>query len=44
MIEDACGAGHEEAGQRAIASMRYMGDAVFTTVHEVTTTLLPRYS
>lgn len=39
VIEDACGAGHEEAGQRAIASLRYMGDAVFTTVHEVTTLL-----
>lgn len=42
VIEDACGAGHEEAGQRAIASMRYMGDAVFTTVHEVTTTVQAR--
>ena len=36
VIEDACGAGHEEAGQRAIESMRYMGDALFTTVDEIT--------
>jgi nicotinamidase-related amidase len=39
VVEDACGAGHEEAGQRALASLRYMGDAVFTTVREVTATL-----
>lgn len=44
VVEDACGAGHDEAGQRALASLRYMGDAVFTTVQEVTTTLraMPR--
>lgn len=36
VIEDACGAAHAEAGQRAIESMRYMGDALFTTVAEIT--------
>jgi nicotinamidase-related amidase len=34
LIEDACGAGHPEAGERAIASMRFMGDALFTTIAE----------
>lgn len=42
VVEDACGAGHEEAGQRAIASLRYMGDALFTTVAEVTSLLRAR--
>jgi len=39
VVEDACGAGHDEAGDRAIASLRYMGDAMFTTVDEVATLL-----
>ena len=34
LITDACGAGHEEAGQRALASLKFMGDAFFTTVAE----------
>lgn len=42
VVEDACAAGHEEAGQRAIASLRYMGDALFTTVAEVTSVLRAR--
>jgi biuret amidohydrolase len=42
VVEDACGSGHEEAGQRAIASLRYMGDALFTTVAEVTAVLRAR--
>lgn len=37
VVEDACGAGHEEAGTRAFASLRYMGDAIVTNVAEVTT-------
>lgn len=41
LIEDACGAGHPEAGERAIASLRFMGDALFTTIAE-TTELLRR--
>jgi len=41
LIEDACGAGDAEAGERAIASMRFMGDALFTTIAE-TTALLRR--
>jgi biuret amidohydrolase len=39
VVEDACGAGDEEAGRRALASMRYMGDALFTSVDEVMTLL-----
>ena len=39
VIEDACGAGHAEAGERAIASMRFMGDALFTTIAETTALL-----
>ncbi|MEO0375133.1 MAG: cysteine hydrolase [Cyanobacteria bacterium P01_A01_bin.17] len=35
MVTDACGAGNEEAGQRAVASLKFMGDAFFTTVEEV---------
>ena len=31
----ACGAGNEEAGQRALASLRFMGDALFTTAEEI---------
>ena len=41
LIEDACGAGNAEAGERAIASMHFMGDALFTTIAE-TTALLRR--
>lgn len=35
VVEDACGAGHAEAGERALASMRFMGDALFTTAEEI---------
>ena len=34
VVTDACGAGDEEAGQRALASLKFMGDAMFTTVDE----------
>jgi nicotinamidase-related amidase len=34
VVTDACGAGDEEAGQRALASLRFMGDAYFTSVEE----------
>ena len=42
VVEDACGAGHEEAGKRALASLRYMGDAIVTSVAEVTSLLRGR--
>jgi nicotinamidase-related amidase len=35
VVTDACGAGHQEAGERALASLRFMGDAFFTTVSEM---------
>jgi biuret amidohydrolase len=35
VVTDACGAGNDEAGQRAIASLRFMGDAFFSTVEEI---------
>jgi nicotinamidase-related amidase len=34
VVTDACGAGHTEAGERALALLRYMGDALFTTTPE----------
>ena len=34
LVTDACGAGDEEAGRRALASLRFMGDAFFTSVEE----------
>src|SRR5262245_25276698 len=43
LIEDACGAGNAEAGERSIASMRFMGDALFTTIAE-TTALLRKHT
>jgi len=36
VIEDACGPGDVEAGDRALESLRFMGDAMFTTVEEIT--------
>ncbi|NNF57748.1 MAG: cysteine hydrolase [Rhodothermaceae bacterium] len=39
VVTDACGAGHEEAGERAIASLRFMGDAFFTDIAELTALL-----
>ena len=39
VVEDACGAGDADAGKRALASLRYMGDAMVTTVSELTTLL-----
>jgi biuret amidohydrolase len=39
VITDACGAGHEEAGERALASLRFMGDAMLTDVATFRATL-----
>jgi nicotinamidase-related amidase len=41
VVTDACGAGDQEAGERALASLRFMGDAFFTTVAELGTILQP---
>jgi nicotinamidase-related amidase len=35
VVVDACGAGHKEAGERALASLRFMGDALFTDLTEI---------
>jgi nicotinamidase-related amidase len=35
VVTDASGASDKEAGERALASMRFMGDAFFTTVEEL---------
>jgi nicotinamidase-related amidase len=35
LVTDACGAGNQAAGDRAFASLRFMGDAFFTTVEEI---------
>ena len=39
VVTDACGAGHAEAGDRALASMAFMGDAILTDVRSVETVL-----
>lgn len=39
VVTDACGAGHQEAGDRAMTSMRFMGDAMFTDVAGLTAAL-----
>jgi nicotinamidase-related amidase len=35
VVTDACGCGHAEAAERALASLRYAGDALFTDKAEV---------
>lgn len=39
VVRDACGAGHQEAGERSIACMDYTGDAIFTDVETFTARL-----
>jgi biuret amidohydrolase len=35
VVTDACAAGNREAGERALASLRYLGDAIFTDVAQI---------
>ena len=35
VVENACGGGHADAAERAVANMRFMGDAMFTAVEEI---------
>jgi nicotinamidase-related amidase len=35
VVTDACGAGHPEAAQRSLASLRFAGDAVMTEVDAI---------
>jgi nicotinamidase-related amidase len=39
VVTDACGAGHADAGDRALASMAFIGDAILTDVRTVQTAL-----
>ena len=39
IVTDACAAGHEPAGQRALESLKFAGDSVLTTVEELCTVL-----
>jgi biuret amidohydrolase len=42
VVADACGAGHEDAGQRSLESLRFMGDAVISDLITVETMLMSR--
>jgi nicotinamidase-related amidase len=42
VVRDACGAGHLEAGERAIATLQYLGDTLFTDVEEIANLLRRR--
>lgn len=35
VVRDACGAGHAEAGERALASIEFMGDAILTDIRTI---------
>jgi biuret amidohydrolase len=35
LVTDACGAGHAEAAERALANIRFMGDAIVTDIQTV---------
>jgi nicotinamidase-related amidase len=37
LVEDACSGGHAEAAERALASMRFMGDAMFCKTDDLAT-------
>ncbi|HEU5401088.1 MAG TPA: cysteine hydrolase, partial [Terriglobales bacterium] len=37
IVTDACGCGHQEAAARSIESLRFAGDAMFTTAEEICT-------
>ncbi|HEU4921657.1 MAG TPA: cysteine hydrolase [Burkholderiales bacterium] len=39
VVTDACGAGHAEAGERALASVKFMGDAILTDCRTITDVL-----
>jgi len=39
VVTDACGAGHAEAGDRALAGMAFLGDAILTDVRTIQTVL-----
>lgn len=40
VVTDACGAGHPDAAERSLASLRFAGDALFTTTRDLSEMLL----
>lgn len=42
IVRDACGTGHDEAGQRSMACVEYSGDAVFTDVETICNVMTER--
>jgi len=42
VVTDACGGGHAEAAERALANLHYAGDALFTNVTEISDVLRKR--
>jgi nicotinamidase-related amidase len=42
VVRDACGAGHHEAGERATATLQFLGDALFTDATELSALLRRR--
>jgi nicotinamidase-related amidase len=41
LVQDACGSGHAEAGERSLAALRYSGDTVLTDLASVVRALQP---
>jgi nicotinamidase-related amidase len=41
VVTDACGAGHAEAAERALASIEFMGDAILTDIQTIKAILSP---
>ncbi|HEY1416687.1 MAG TPA: cysteine hydrolase [Myxococcaceae bacterium] len=41
LVQDACGSGHAEAGERSLAALRYSGDTVLTDLPSVVRALQP---
>src|SRR5262245_24160794 len=39
VVTDACGSGHAEAGERALASIKFIGDAILTDIKTITSIL-----
>ena len=44
LVRDACGAGHQDAAERALRTLEFLGDTVLSDVHTVSTALNPPFS
>jgi biuret amidohydrolase len=42
VVRDACGAGHDDAAERSLANLAFMGDAILTTTAEIEPLLRPK--